>query len=89
MISSLCPLQIGAIASIALIPVSRGTLTVFLVITHGATFSTSPNFLGVIFFHQSIGSPTQFRILQRYSSPTQTLNTRPVAATLSHCLRVV
>ena len=72
MISSLCPLPIGTIASMALIQVSRGTLTDFLEITPGATFSTSQKCFGMIGAHSSTGCPSPSSTLQRYSSPTHT-----------------
>jgi hypothetical protein len=84
-INSLCHLPIGTIASIDFIPVSNGTLTDFLVITHGATFSTNQKVSAFIFSHQSIGSQIPFKTLHKYFSQTQTLNTRPVAKTESHC----
>lgn len=85
MMSSLCPLPIGTMASIDLIPVSRGTFTDFLVITPGATFSTSQKCLALISFPPSIGSPIPLSTLPRYSSPTPTRNTCQEEVTLSHC----
>jgi hypothetical protein len=88
-INSLCHLHIGTIASIDLIPVSNGTFTDFLVSTQGAIFSTNQYFLGLILLPPSIGSQIPFKTLQRYSSHTPTLKTRPVESTVSPCLRLV
>ena len=89
MISSLCPLPIGTIASMALIQVSRGTLTDFLEITPGATFSTSQKCFGMIGAHSSTGCPSPSSTLQRYSSPTPTWKICPVARTVSPCSRLL
>jgi hypothetical protein len=85
MINSLCHLPIGTIVSIALIPVSNGVFTDFLVITQGAIFSTGKKCFASIFQSPSIGFPKASKTLHKYSSPTHTLRTLQRAFTVLPC----
>ena len=83
MISSLCPLPIGNIESIASIPVSSGTDTDFLSIIPGASCSTGLKSEAMISPPPSIGVPSASTTLPRKPSPTGTPVFLPVRLTLS------
>ena len=87
-ISSLWPLPIGIIASIALIPVCKGVSTDFLVITPGAILSTGLFFVDTIGPKPSIGWPRALTTLPSNPSPTGTSTTLPVLFTKSPSLMV-
>jgi len=81
MISSRCPRPIGIIASIALIPVCKGTFTSNLSITPGAIRSTILVFVALTGPRLSIGCPVGSTTLPKSSSPTGTSAIRPVRFT--------
>ena len=86
MISSRCPLPIGTMASIALIPVCSGVSTDFLVITPDATLSILRYLSVWIGPLPSIGCPRAFTTRPSMQSPTGTSTTRPVVFTISPSL---
>ena len=85
-ISSRCPLPIGTMASIALIPVCNGVSTDFLEITPEATRSIWRNLSVSIGPFPSIGCPSAFTTRPNMASPTGTSTTRPVVFTVSPSL---
>ena len=85
-ISSRCPLPIGVIASIAVIPVSKGVLTLLRVITPGAILSIGRFFLVLISPSPSIGCPNALTTRPNNSSPTGTSITCLVRFTVSPSL---
>ena len=85
-ISSRCPLPIGIMESIALIPVCKGVSTDFLVITPEATLSIL-RYLSVCMGPlPSMGWPKAFTTRPNMASPTGTSTTRPVVFTVSPSL---
>ena len=80
-INSLCPLPIGIMASIALMPVCTGVSTDFLMATFGATISTSRVSFVSTGPLPSIGDPIPSTTLPKSSSPTGTCITLPVPRT--------
>ena len=85
-ISSRCPLPIGTIESIALIPVCKGVSTDFLEITPDATLSICLFFLVSTGPFPSIGCPRAFTTRPSIASPTGTSTTLPVVFTISPSL---
>ena len=85
-ISSRWPLPIGVIASIALIPVSKGEFTLSLVITPGATTSIGLLLVYSIGPRPSIGWPNASTTRPNIFSPTGTSITEPVLLTMSPSL---
>ncbi len=77
-INSLWPLPIGIIESIAIIPVSKGSLTSTLLITPGATLKISLRLVLLSGPFPSIGSPIAFITLPVNWLPTGTEITSPV-----------
>lgn len=79
----LCPLPIGTMESMALIPVCSGVSTPFLEMTPDATRSTG-RYLSVVIGHfPSIGCPSAFTTRPSSAFPTGTSTTRPVVLTVS------
>jgi len=86
MINSLCPLPIGTIPSIDLIPVCSGSDTGFLEMIPDAFLSISMYFSDLISPFPSIGSPRALTTLPNIASPAGTETTLPVALTSSPSL---
>ena len=82
MISSRCPLPIGIMESIALIPVCNGSLTGCLSQMPGAGDSTGLYSVVSIGPAPSIGWPIAFTTRPIIASPTGTLTTFPVRLTV-------
>ena len=88
-INSRCPRPIGTKASIALIPVCRGTSTDLRSAIPGAGASIQRRASGLISPLPSIGSPRAFTIRPSIFSPTGTSMIRPVRRTTSPCFILV
>ena len=82
MISSLWPLPMGNMESMARIPVSMGILTDCLSTMPGASFSMGRKPVERIFPFWSMGSPRAFTTLPLKSFPTGTPARLPVRTTL-------
>ena len=85
-ISSLWPLPIGIMESIALIPVCSGSFTDFLWSTPGAGDSIGLRASATIGPLPSRGCPSAFTTLPIIASPTGTSTTAPVGLTMSPSL---
>ncbi len=83
MMSSLCPRPIGTKASMALMPVCRGSFTDLRCITPGATDSTGRLFLDFIGPIPSTACPNELTTRPIKSSPTGTSIILPVRVTIS------